>query len=466
VLTPGLFGFVYRRSSGYSGGEEENGLRRNSIIRLSLVRFATSFLVVLIVGVLNRIMIVELGIARSLVGIILSVLHLATPLALFFGHLSDRLTFFGLRRTPYIIGGMVLCAAPVPFLPMLASGLSENELRPLLIAGGVLLLLVMGFGITISTVAVHALIVDSCPREFRGEAMTVVWIITLAGFILASPLYAALIPDYTQGRLQSVFTWSAVLALAASFIAVAGQERRNGQRQEKDSDSPLRSFMTMFKALGKVPQARRVFLFIALTDLFFFSQEYVLEAFGKELHDFSLSQTTSFSMYLGAGMLISMVIVNAVYSIVNHVPEKRILTIGLIFLAVAFGLLVVSIAADLHMIIMPTILLLGVGKGIYNVGIARTMMLIAREDLSGMLMGLWAVVGGISMGVGELGGAIIVDLASSLTASPALGYAILFSIEGIGLFICVFIILPFNPGLYHDQLNSKVPQAALSPDIQ
>jgi BCD family chlorophyll transporter-like MFS transporter len=440
-------------------------MRRVSIIRLSLVRCITSFLVVLIVGVLNRIMIVELGIGRSIVGLILSVLHLATPLALYFGHLSDRVPLFRLRRTPYIVGGMLLTAGPVPFLPMLATSLSAEQLSPPTILIGIVLLLVMGFGITISTVAVHALIVDNYPKEYRGEAMTIVWIITLAGYIVASPLYALLIPDYSPERLQSVFLWSAVAAIAVTFISVVWQERRNGKPLDQDSDSPSRSFVAMFAALGKVPQARRVFLFIALTDLFFFSQEYVLEAFGKELHGFSISQTTSFSMYLGAGMLISMIIVNAIYSLVSHVNEKSVLTAGLIFLGLSFCLLVVSIFARLEMIVMPTLLMLGVGKGIYNVGMARTMMQIAREDLSGLLMGLWAVVGGIAMGIGEMGGAVIVDFASSLTASPAVGYAILFGFEGIGLLLCLLVILPFNATVYHSQLNRKLPPVNVSPDM-
>lgn len=441
-------------------------MQRHSIIRLSLVRCATSFLVVLIVAVLNRVMIVELGIARGLVGLILSVLHLATPIALYFGHLSDRLTLFGRRRTPFIVGGMFLCAAPVPFLPSLATTLGGDDQSQVAIAAGIGLLLVMGFGVTVSTIAVHALIVDACPREHRGEAMTVVWIITLAGYIIASPFYSLLIPDYSQERLQTVFTWSAVAALAVTLVAVAGQEKRNGGKNGLSSVNGAKSFFAMFSALGSVPQALRVFIFIALTDLFFFSQEYVLEAFGTELHGFNISQTTSFSMYLGAGMLISMVIVNAVYSILSRVSEKLVLGAGLIFLGVSFLLLVLSIALEMELIVMPTLLLLGIGKGIYNVGIARTMMQIAREDLSGLLMGLWAFTGGVAMGVGEMGGAAIVDLVSGITASAGLGYAILFAIEGIGLLLCILVILPFNLADYRTQLDNRLPHASISPDMQ
>ena len=59
-------------------------MSRSEIFRLSLIRFATSFLVILIVGILNRIMIAEFGINKILVGTILSFQHLITPVALYF----------------------------------------------------------------------------------------------------------------------------------------------------------------------------------------------------------------------------------------------------------------------------------------------------------------------------------------------------------------------------------------------
>ena len=436
-------------------------VQRNQIIRLSLVRFATSFLVVLLVGVLNRIMINELSIGKTTVGFILSLLHLVTPLALYFGFLSDNRPLLRFRRIPYIVIGMFLCCAPLPFLPDVAQKISESSNLILFGGLGVLVLMLIGFGITISTIALHALIVDRCPDKQRGEAMTIVWIVTLAGFIFASLIYSWLIPDYDHADLRMIFIVTAVVTMAMTFIGVWKQESRNNATIKPKSD--IRKFGDIFKALSKNPQARLLFLFIALSDFFFFSQEYVLEPFGKDLFGMSVAYTTSFSLYFGIGTLISMIGINALYNLVPTINEKTVVILGCVIISLSFGLLSWSAFGLGEVLILIAIFSLGFGKGLFNVGIARIMVKAARDDLSGMIMGLWAAIGGIAIGFGELSGAAIVDLAIHVTGSNATGYGILFISEGIGLLICIILIMRFALAGYHRHLNERLP-TTISPE--
>ena len=106
---------------------------------------------------------------------------------------------------------------------------------------------------------------------------------------------------------------------------------------------------------------------------------------------------------------------------------------------------------------MIAVFTLGFGKGIFNVGMARLIVKAARVDISGMIMGLWAVVGGIAIGIGEFSGAALVDVATKATDSAAMGYGFLFIIEGFGLLLCLFLIKNFKMKHYHDDLEEKFP---------
>lgn len=436
-------------------------LKRSQLIRLSLVRFSTSFLVVLLVGVLNRIMIVELGIARTLVGMILSLLHLVTPLALFFGFLSDTRPIMRFRRIPYIVLGMLLVCLPMPFLPDIARNISPSGTSPVFIFLGVISLLTIGFGITVSTIALHALIVDRCSKDQKGEAMTMVWIITLVGYIIAAPVYSLLLPTYDPVRLRLIFVVTAILTLLLSLAGVWGQEKK--QDEKKVFLKNPHKFREIFLSLSKNPHARLLFVFIALADFFFFSQEYVLETFGEEVFKLSVAHTTTFSLYMGAGILLSMIAINSLYTLLPKASEKAIIALGCIIASLSFSMLALSSVGETEILIMIAVFTLGIGKGMFNVGIARIMVKVTRNDLSGTIMGLWTVIGGLAIGMGELVGAAVVDTTIFFTGSVQMGYGFLFIAESAGLMICLILIIKFKYKQYHQHLEGNLP-AAMSPE--
>jgi BCD family chlorophyll transporter-like MFS transporter len=436
---------------------------RTEIIRLSLVRFATSFLVILLVGVLNRIMIAEFAISKVLVGVILSMQHLITPVALYFGFRSDEKPLRGRRRVPYIVIGMALCCLPMPFLPDTALGLTKSGSFTLFAITGIAALMMIGVGVALSSMALHALIVDRCPPDQRGEALTSVWIITLVGFIIAAPFYSWLLPTYDQDSMRMIFLGTAVAVFLLSLAAVWRQEKpldvsddRIKAAPERPADS--RSFAGVFRALWSNSQARILFAFLALADFFFFMQEYVLEAYGQEVFKLSVAYTTSFNLYWGAGVLISMIALNSLYNLMPALSEKRMLAAGCAICSISFGLLAFSSLGALEAVILLAVFIMGFGKGVFNIGMARMMVRAARPDISGLVMALWAVVGGVAIGLGELGGGVIVDIGIRATASTPLGYGILFTLQSIGILLCLVLMAAINLRRFLEHLERRLPQ--------
>ncbi len=438
-------------------------MSRAEIIRLSLVRLATSFLVILIVGILNRIMIAEFGINKILVGTVLSFQHLVTPLALYFGHLSDSRPLRGRRRVPYIVLGMALCCLPLPFLPDVALAMAEQGNYAFFAAIGIVSLALFGFGVAVSSIALHSLIVDRCPPQQRGEALTTVWIITLVGFIIAAPVFALALPAYDQDDLRLIFAATAAAAMVLTLVAVRRQEPPLRPAQPSLLSPPLAAreratFARKLRALIGNPQARVLFLFLAMADFFFFSQEYVLEAFGQEVFQLSVAYTTSFNLYMGVGILISMIGFSALFSLLPGMREKRVVALGCVVSSLSFGLLALSSMRELQAITLIAVFIMGFGKGIFNVGLARLIMRVARPDLSGLIMGMWAVVGGVAIGLGELGGGVIVDLSLRVTGNMALSYGILFLFEAVGLLLCLLLIALFDLRRFRGHLERLWPR--------
>ncbi|MCX8024013.1 MAG: PucC family protein, partial [Thermanaerothrix sp.] len=76
--------------------------------QLALIHAAVAITLVPINSTLNRVMIKELGISATLVALLASLPYLFSPVQVAIGAYSDRHPIVGLRRTPYILAGLLL----------------------------------------------------------------------------------------------------------------------------------------------------------------------------------------------------------------------------------------------------------------------------------------------------------------------------------------------------------------------
>ena len=114
------------------------------IVQLSLVHVGVSLTVVPITGTLNRIMIADMGIPAVLVGILVALPYLLSPLQVLVGNWADQRPLWGLHRAPWILIGGLMAAfgsylaahtvfyMDVPFLPGLLASTSSAAERAIL----------------------------------------------------------------------------------------------------------------------------------------------------------------------------------------------------------------------------------------------------------------------------------------------------------------------------------------------
>ena len=95
-------------------------------IQIGLVHTAVAITLVPINSTLNRILIEDLGLMATLVVLLFSPPYLFSFIQVAIGSFSDHHPILGLRRTPYILAGLVLCVVGLMLAAQVALLLPQN----------------------------------------------------------------------------------------------------------------------------------------------------------------------------------------------------------------------------------------------------------------------------------------------------------------------------------------------------
>ena len=143
------------------------------LLRLSLFQVSVGMAIVLLTGTLNRVMIVELGVAAWLVALMVSLPLVFAPFRALVGFRSDtHQSLLGWRRVPYIWMGTLLQFGGLAIMPFALIVLSGDTHGPIVIGqiGAALAFLLVGAGLHTTQTAGLALATDLAPRASRGRA--------------------------------------------------------------------------------------------------------------------------------------------------------------------------------------------------------------------------------------------------------------------------------------------------------
>ncbi|NIS81707.1 MAG: MFS transporter [Anaerolineales bacterium] len=397
------------------------------LFRLGLRQFAAGMLSVLALGILNRVMKVEMGLDLGLVSLIIGIHYFAAPLAIPLGHRSDLKPYFGYSRTPYILIGAGLTALATIAAPFAALHLEETggTASAALLATGVFLLL--GTGIYTAGTAYLSLIADLSPEGERGKAVAVVWSMMMAGILMGVFLGVGILDHYSPERLVTLFTIMGILVAALTVASLWGMERKETQTRASIGLSERKPWSLMIAS----PQTKLFFGFLFLGILFLFLQNTVLEPFGGDVFGMSVGETTRFNAFQMVGVLLGMAVSGRWLS--RRWGNKSTAGVGLIVASVAFlGLVVASLTARIQ-IVKPAIFTMGLGMGLFNVGGLALMMGMSVEGHVGVYMGSWTLSQALANGLASVGGGYLHDMALASSQSEPIAYAVVFAIEAVGL---------------------------------
>jgi BCD family chlorophyll transporter-like MFS transporter len=420
-----------------------------TLMRLGLRQFAAGMSSVLIMGVLNRVLKVELGVSLTIVAPILASLNLAAPLALGFGHMSDTRPIFGYRRTPYIIGGAVVAGSMVALAPHIAGLLAaDGGITAGAVLASLALFIVMGIGMYGAGTVFFALVADIAPEQERAHASSVVYLMLIAG-IFAGVLLTAGVLDADAGNLSILFAIVGALVVALTTVAVWGKEERVTSAQQMKVRADAVPFRTALREVGSMRQARTFFIFMLLSTVFLFLQQAVLEPFGGEVLGMDVRATSAFNAMLTLGILIG--IVGAGRPWAEQMGPMRIARLGIIVSSIGFGLLAWAAISASTPGSWTTLLVLGIGNGVFTVAGLALMMGMASRSYAALFMGAWTVAHALAEGIATASGGLIYEGLATLTNSIAGGYATVFAIQAVGLALTLPLLARIDPGRFREE---------------
>ncbi|MFK7964556.1 MAG: BCD family MFS transporter [Burkholderiaceae bacterium] len=407
------------------------------IIRLGLVQTALGSIVVLTTSTMNRIMVIELALPAALPGALVALHYAIQVMRPRMGHGSDQQG----RRTPWIIGGMIVLALGA----LGASGaiaLAPWSMTAALIVS-IIAFVLIGLGVGASGTALLVLLAKLVDDKRRAAAATTVWLMMIAGFVITTAIVGQLLDPYTAGRLLEITAWVGLIAVCVTVLATFRLEpSAAGMRQIADTvaskDTPQKTdFRLALKQVWAESLSRRFALFVFISMLAYSAQDLILEPFAGAVFDMTPGESTSLSSMQHGGVFCGMILVAVLAGWQRRAGGRDALwgwaLLGCIASAFClFGLAIAGLGFTAWPIEL-NVFLLGAANGAYAVAAIGSMMGLVsagNKNREGLRMGLWGAAQALAFGLGGFLGAAASDLARSVFGSPALGYGLVFAVEG------------------------------------
>jgi MFS transporter, BCD family, chlorophyll transporter len=406
-----------------------------SIFRLGLVQTALGSIVVLTTSTLNRVMVVELALPAMIPGALVGLHYALQVMRPRMGYGSD----VGGRRTPWIIGGMVMLAAGGIIAAIATAWMGVQPIPAIGLA--VIGFLFIGLGVSAAGTSLLVLLAKRVDAAKRPAAATIVWLMMIAGFAITAILAGKNLDPFSPQRLVAVATVVSVLAVLVTVVALAGVEGHGSSPGRQQPAAPAKpSFRAALAQVWAEPEARQFTIFVFVSMLAYSAQDLILEPFAGSVFGMTPGQSTGLGGIQHAGVFAGMVIVAVLGSAVGGrwFGSLKAWTVGGC-IASAGALLGLSAAAltGSSWPLQANVFILGVFNGAFAIAAIASMMMLAsngREQREGVRMGLWGAAQAIAFGIGGFAGTLASDVAQYLLGSASTAYAFVFALEA-GVFL-------------------------------
>jgi BCD family chlorophyll transporter-like MFS transporter len=425
------------------------------LLRLSLFQVSTGMAAVLLTGTLNRVMMVELGVAGSLVAAMVALPLLFAPLRALIGHRSDtHRSLLGWRRSPYIWFGSIAQFGGLAIMPFALLILSGDTHGPIIVGHvfAALAFLLVGAGMHTTQTAGLALATDLATPETRPRVVGLLYAMLLVGMLSSALVLGWLLSDFSAIRLIQVIQGAAMVTLGLNLVAMWKQEAR--QPHLTRPDRPRVAFKTQWRALLAQGRVARLLVATGLGAAAFSMQDVLLEPYGAEVLGLSVGSTTALTALWALGALAGFTL--AARSLGREGEPHRLAGYGALVGVAAFAAVIVGGAIEVAAVFAFGVAGIGLGGGLFSVGTLTAAMALTRDPdtglpgaHSGLALGAWGAVQATASGLAIASGGALRDgfahLAATGAAGPALSgpvgaYGIVYHLE-IGLLFAALVAI-------------------------
>jgi BCD family chlorophyll transporter-like MFS transporter len=420
------------------------------LLRLSLFQVSVGVAMVLLIGTLNRVLIVELGVPAWLVSLMVGLPLVFAPFRALIGFRSDNhVSALGWRRVPYIWMGTLLQFGGLAIMPFALLILSGDTHGPLWIGqvASAFAFLLVGAGLQTTQTAGLALATDLAPEAVRPRVIALMYTMLLVGMVAAGLAFGRLLANFTELRLIQVIQGAAMLTMVLNLTALWKQESRHSVRDVAIAKSAR--FKDSWRAFTKHSRALRFLVTVGLGTAAFNMQDIILEPYGGEVLHLPVAATTMLTAMLAGGTLAAFSI--AARFLGHGADPYRIAAYGAVIGLFAFAAVIFSAPLSSPLLFRLGVLMIGFGGGCFSVGTLAGAMARERNGESGLALGAWGAVQASCAGLAiALGGALRDGITSLAVhgrlgegmSGAATGYSVVYHVEIALLFATLVAVGP------------------------
>lgn len=393
------------------------------LLRLALFQVSVGMAAVLLTGTLNRVMIVELGIAAWLVALVVAIPLVFAPLRALIGHKSDtHKSFLGWKRVPYIWFGTLLQFGGFAIMPFALLVMSGDTHGPVWIGevAAALAFLLVGAGMHTTQTAGLALATDLATPESRPRVVALLYVMLLLGMLVSALLIGAALHEFSPLRLIQVIQGAAALTMVLNLIALWKQEARSPTVTAPSRTH--RRFNEVWAEFVASGRTRRLLVAVGLGAAAFAMQDVLLEPYGGQVLGMTVGETTALTALWATGALAGFGW--SAWKLGGDAEPLRLAANGVLAGIGGFAMIIFAAPLSSPSLLTIGIALVGFGGGLFSVGTLTAAMALADNGGSGLALGAWGAVQASCAGLAVAIGGGMRDAVASLSSNGALGEAL------------------------------------------
>lgn len=431
-----------------------DGLPLGQLLRLSLFQISVGMAAVMLLGTLNRVMIVELSLPAVLVATMIAIPVLIAPFRAILGFKSDNYrSAIGWKRVPYLWFGTLWQFGGLAIMPMALLVLAGDSAIDAGMFGQVaaaLAFLLTGLGMHMTQTAGLALAADRSTEETRARVVSLMYVMYLLGMGISAVIIGTLLRNYSALLLVQVVQGTAVVTIVLNVIALWKQERMSPMSRAERA-APRPAFSEAWADLTANTDMKRLIATIFLGTMAFNMQDVLLEPYGGEILGLSVSSTTLLTAMWSTGALAGLAL--AARWLSGGIDPYRMAGRGVVMGIVAFSCVLLSAPMASPVLFFAGAVLIGLGSGLFAVSTLTAAMTVDITGTAGrgLALGVWgasqATAAGLSIFIGGglrdlVGAAALNGSLGPVLTGPSVGYSAVYQLEITLLFITLIALGP------------------------
>lgn len=444
-----------------------DALPMRELLRLSLFQVSVGMASVMLLGTLNRVMIVELSLPAMLVAVMIALPVLLAPFRALLGFKSDTYrSAIGWKRIPYLWFGSLWQMGGLAVMPFALLVLGDNPVHDVPFAGEVLAaiaFLMTGLGLHMTQTAGLALAADRADEDSRPRVVALLYVMFLLGMGISALLIGWLLRDFHSLLLVRVVQGAAMLGFLMNLVALWKQEQVQPMTKAERA-APRPKFADAWGDFLAGGQAGRLLVVIFIGTAAFTMQDVLLEPYGGEVLGLSVSSTTLLTALWATGALLGFGL--AAKRLSAGASSYRLAATGLLAGLAAFSAVIFSAPFNSPVLFYVGAALIGFGGGLFAVATLTAAMALPTEGIAGrgLALGAWgaaqATAAGLSIAIGGTLRDVVNHAATTgqlgeALNTPATGYSTVYHIEIALIFITLIALGPLARRITSNEPNQK-----------